>query len=176
VAAGSPRWGWHELDSRWAARLAALADVGPGDLVLDIGAGSGRLTAAALRRGAGRVVAVELHAGRAAALQRRFAGDPRVRVVRADASDLRLPARPFKVVANPPFGLTTSLLRRLTSGRSALDSAALVLPAWAVGRWSSGRGARCAPRFGFAPGPWVPPRAFTPPSPCASRTLVIRTA
>jgi 23S rRNA (adenine-N6)-dimethyltransferase len=36
-----------------------------------------------------------------------------VTVVRADGPDLRLPRRPFKVVSNPPFGITTSLVKRL---------------------------------------------------------------
>jgi 23S rRNA (adenine-N6)-dimethyltransferase len=54
-----------------------------------------------------RVVAVELHPVRCASLRRRFAQD-RVVVVRADARDLRLPRRPFRVVANPPFVVTTA--------------------------------------------------------------------
>ncbi len=101
-------WGWHRLAPAWADRLVADASVAPGDLVLDIGAGTGALTAPLVAAGA-RVVAVELHPGRAAALRRRFAGAD-VTVVRADAADLRLPRRPFRVVANPPFGVTTAVL------------------------------------------------------------------
>jgi SAM-dependent methyltransferase len=54
-------WGWHPLTDEWAARIVADAAVRPGELVLDIGAGHGALTAELVERGA-RVVAVELHA------------------------------------------------------------------------------------------------------------------
>jgi 23S rRNA (adenine-N6)-dimethyltransferase len=82
----SARWGWHQLDERWAARLVALAQVGPGDLVLDVGAGHGTITAALARAGA-RVVAIELHERRVATLRERFDGC-QVTVVHADATDL----------------------------------------------------------------------------------------
>jgi 23S rRNA (adenine-N6)-dimethyltransferase len=138
VSGHSGRWGWHQLDRRRAARLVALADVSPGDLVLDVGAGRGAITAELVRTGA-HVVAIELHEQRVTLLRERLA-DSRVTVVRADASDLRLPRRPFKVVANPPFGVTTALLRRLTVPSSRLERASLVLPTWAATRWAAGRG------------------------------------
>jgi 23S rRNA (adenine-N6)-dimethyltransferase len=142
--------------------------------VLDVGAGDGAITTALLRAGA-RVVAVELHERRAARLRDRFAGRD-VTVVRADASDLRLPHRPFKVVANPPFGVTTALLRRLTTPSSRLDRASLVVPSWAAVRWAAGRGA-CGPRsrgaFACALGPRVPAAAFRPPPPHEPRVLLV---
>lgn len=167
-------WGWHRLDPRWAERLVALAGVGAGDLVLDVGAGDGVITRALLDTGA-RVVAVELHPVRAAQLRRRFAGRP-VTVVRADATDLRLPRRPFVVVANPPFAATTSLLRRLTSRGSRLERAAIVVPSWAVARWAGGRGAGGAAvydRFELTRGPRVPSHAFAPPPPGDAGVLVV---
>ena len=135
------RWGYHELTDLWAKRLAAGAGVGSGDLVLDIGAGNGAITAPLVATGA-RVVAIELHPSRARRLDERLGRS--VRVVQADASDLRLPRRPFRVVANPPFGLTTALLRRLTSPRSRLISADLVVPAHVAARWANGRGRSAA--------------------------------
>lgn len=176
--AGRPApWGWHRLDSRWADRLAGLADVRPGDLVLDVGAGDGAITDVLVRRGA-TVVAVELNAGRARVLRERFADDP-VRVVQADAADLRLPRRPFKVVANPPFGITTALLRRVTGPGSRLERAAIVLPAWAVTRWAAGRGAgdgARSGRFSHRHGPAVPSTAFRPAPPGRAAVLLIERA
>lgn len=170
----SGRWGWHQLDSRWAARLVALADVKPGDLVLDVGAGRGVITTELLRAGA-RVVAIELHEQRVRILREEFDGR-RVTVVRADATDLRLPRRPFKVVANPPFGATTALLRRLTAPSSRLERASLVLPSWAATRWSAGRGAggpRSRHAFACSLGPRVPVSAFRPPPPHEPRVLLV---
>jgi 23S rRNA (adenine-N6)-dimethyltransferase len=163
-------WGWHRLAPAWADRLVADASFAPGDLVLDIGAGTGALTAPLVDAGA-RVVAFELHPGRAAALRRRFAGAD-VTVVQADAGDLRLPRRPFRVVANPPFGVTTAVLARLLAPGSRLVAADLVLQRAAAERWAAGRApgaGRWSRDYRLAVGPGVPRSAFSPrPAvPCA---------
>jgi 23S rRNA (adenine-N6)-dimethyltransferase len=174
VAGNTGRWGWHQLDRRWARRLVEAADVRPGDLVVDVGAGAGVITAQLLRAGAS-VIAVELHPGRLAQLRERFADLP-VTVVRADAEDLRLPRRPFKVVANPPFAVTTALLRRLTAPSSRLERASLVLPSWAAVRWAGGRGAggmRSKRAFTCTLGPRIPAPAFHPAPPADARVLLV---
>ena len=147
--------------------------IGPGDLVLDIGAGDGALTGPLLDAGA-RVVAFELDPHRAATLRRRFAG-PHLTVVQADVADLRLPRRPFRAVANPPFGLTTAILRRLLHPASRLERADLILPEWAANRWAAGRGAGGAASratFRLRTGDRVPAAAFRPHPPAAARVLV----
>jgi 23S rRNA (adenine-N6)-dimethyltransferase len=178
VPAGRPaRWGWHQLADRTARRLVAGAGVQPGDLVLDLGAGTGALTAPLLAAGA-RVVAFEMHAGRAGALRERFAGDP-VKVVRADVRDLRLPRRPFRVVANPPFTCTTEILRRLLGPGSRLLSADLVVPRHVARRWADGRGHaahRWLPTFEPVFVTELPRSAFrpAPPNPTAVLRLTRR--
>jgi 23S rRNA (adenine-N6)-dimethyltransferase len=135
------RWGWHQLHRRWAEQMVADAGIGPGDLVLDIGAGTGALTRPLVEHGA-RVIAVELHPDRVRSLRDRFI-DFDVKVVRADASDLRLPKRPFRVVANPPFSITVSILRRLVAPGSRLVRADVVVPWHIAKRWASGSGPGC---------------------------------
>jgi 23S rRNA (adenine-N6)-dimethyltransferase len=178
VPGDAGRWGWHRLDSGWARRLVEVASVAPGDLVIDVGAGTGAITACLLDAGA-RVIAVELHPGRAAALRQRFVGRP-VKVVRADASDLRLPGRPFKVVANPPFSVSSALVRRLTGPRSCLDRGALVLPWWAAMRWATGASTPGRGRAGTTRGGFVvdvtcriPIGAFSPPPPASPAIVVV---
>ena len=167
AAGGSRRaWGWHRLDHEWAARIVAQAGVRPGELVLDIGAGDGALTAPLIRAGA-RVVAVELHPGRAARLRHKF---PDVTVVHADATNLRLPGRPFRVVASPPYGITAGLLGLLLAPGSRLVAADLVLQR-AVARRHASRRAR---GFRVSVGASVPRRAFRPPPQVDSAVLVVR--
>lgn len=174
-ASGQRRWGWHQLTDTTARRLVAKADIQPGELVLDIGAGTGALTAPLVDAGA-RVIAIELHPARLQTLRDRFVDDP-VKVVKADASALRLPRQPFRVVANPPFGVSTSLLRRILAPGSRLAAADLVLPRHVVARWTSGRapGAhRWMADYHLRSGGRVPRSAFVPHPPDDAKTLVIR--
>ena len=167
-------WGFHRLQPAWADQMVARAGVGPGDLVVDIGAGDGALTAPLVRAGA-RVIAIELHPNRATTLRERFAGDDVV-VVRADATDLRLPRMQFHVVANLPFATTTAVLRRLLAPGSRMIGARLILPTGAAERWSGHRApgsGRWARDFRVTVGNAVPRHAFRPPPRGACAELVI---
>lgn len=173
-ASGNARWGWHRLGPSWAARFVADACIAPGDLVVDIGAGTGAVTAPLVAAGA-RVIAVELHPGRVAVLRDRFAHDD-VTVVRTDAADLRLPRRPFRVVANPPFAVTSQVLTRLLAPGSRLVRADMVVQRAAARRWAAGRApgvGRWARDYRVGMGRTVPRRAFTPRPPVDCTTLVI---
>jgi 23S rRNA (adenine-N6)-dimethyltransferase len=102
-------------DRRLISGLARASGAAAGRLVLDLGAGSGAITAGLAATGA-RVIAVERDPRLAARLRRRFDDEPLVKVVEADLRAIPLPRRDFLVVANPPFSLTTALCRLLLSG------------------------------------------------------------
>lgn len=102
--------------------------MGADDLVVDLGAGTGRLTNE-LARVARHVVAVELDRRLAARLRDRW---PNVELVEADAVTVPLPSEPFRVVANLPFSRTNDLLHRLLDDpRTQLVRADLIVE-WGV--------------------------------------------
>jgi 23S rRNA (adenine-N6)-dimethyltransferase len=172
VSAGhGRRWGWHWLEPEWAERIVAAAGVHPDELVLDLGAGTGALTAGLLDAGA-RVVAVELHPGPVAGLRERFAGQPRVRVVSADLALFGLPRRPFRVVANPPYSLRAQILRRLLAPQSRMYAGDLVFQRWAVERVITQRSG--GHRWDASMGLRLPRHAFAPPPPVDSAVLRLR--
>lgn len=146
--------------------MVAAAGVRPGELVLDIGAGEGALTVHLVRAGA-RVVAVELNPRRAEVLRERFPG---ITVVHADATSIRLPGRPFRVVANPPYGISSRLLWTLLAPDSRLVAADLVLQRAVVRKYA----ADPRRRFSMNAGLMLPRRAFLPPPHVDSAVLVVR--
>ncbi len=140
------------------------AGIRPGDLVVDLGAGHGALTAALVAAGA-QVIAIELHPERLAALRQRFA-DTSVRVVSADLSRARFPRRPFRVVANPPWALAETIRASLLRSPD-LVRADLVLPRWLVHRWAE-RSAR------IDVGVSLRAESFVPAAPTGSAVAIVR--
>jgi 23S rRNA (adenine-N6)-dimethyltransferase len=102
--------GQHFLrSSRLADSLVAAAEVAAGDLIVEIGGGTGVLTQALVRAGA-VVVAIERDPRLADGLGKRF---PDVEVVVGDAAVHTWPREPFSVVANLPFARSGAILAQL---------------------------------------------------------------
>jgi len=102
-------------DVRLTEQIATAADLTASDEVLEVGPGLGILTRALAKR-VGRVVAVELDRELASVLPRLVADN--VQVVHGDALTLDVAAhlnRPYKVVANLPYQITSPFLFRFLS-------------------------------------------------------------
>lgn len=115
-------------------RLIRLARLGPGELVLDIGAGKGHLTRALAEAGC-RVLASEIDPRLCMYLQEALRGYPHVRLQRGDFLRMPLPAEEYRVFANLPFCRTTAIVRKLTESVSAPKDAWLVMEKGAAMRF-----------------------------------------
>jgi len=110
-------WGQNfVIDANTVRRIVRLADVGPEDVVVEIGPGLGSLTLALLPR-VGRVVAVEIDPNLAAALPATVSAlapaySDRLDVVHADALTVRtLPdPQPTALIANLPYNISVPVV------------------------------------------------------------------
>lgn len=132
--------------------------------MLDLGAGNGALTFLLASR-AGRVVAIERDPKLARRLARRVPAN--VSVHERDLHDLRLPRRPFRVVANLPFAGANEVVRRLLAPSVPLVGADLIVQLGAARRWAE-RSGRCQLVRR------VPPSSFVPAPSCDAAVLRIR--
>ena len=114
------------VDPNTVRRIARLADVGPNDVVIEIGAGLGSLTAALAETGA-QVIAIEVDRGIVPVLRELMADTTNVEVHEADATAIdwvdfvrnvnvargRDADAPVSVVANLPYNIATPLVADL---------------------------------------------------------------
>lgn len=139
-----------------ARRIASLSGAGPGDHVLEIGAGLGSLTLALIETGAS-VLAVETDEGLIPALRHAIAEaadgersesrDARVRVVAGDARSIDFPdllatAGRWRLAANLPYNIATSLVVGLLHDVAAIETMVVVLQRETAERLAAPPGSR----------------------------------
>jgi len=169
------------VDPELRDRIAASLGAGPGDTVLEVGAGAGTLTVALARSGA-RVVAVELDRRLVHALRSATRELPNVEVVEADVLKLDLlslfPDGGELVAGNIPYYLTGALVRRLLEPEPRPRRLALLVQREVAERWSGEQGGSLATvavqvfaevRLELV----VPPEAFSPPPRVESALAVL---
>ncbi|HID30009.1 MAG TPA: ribosomal RNA small subunit methyltransferase A [Desulfobacterales bacterium] len=105
----------HVVDGGLLRRMVDYAEVSRGDVVLEIGAGIGNLTAMLVQR-ARRVIAVESDARLVRVLRERLGEYPNLEILHANILKIELP-RFDKVVANLPYVISSDVtFKLLTTG------------------------------------------------------------
>lgn len=100
-------------DPALLAHIADAADLLPGDLVVEVGAGLGTLTRHLAAR-AGQVIAVEIDPGLLDILREQVRSHPNVQVLAGDILRVPIPnltPRGYKLVGNVPYNITSAILR-----------------------------------------------------------------
>jgi 16S rRNA (adenine1518-N6/adenine1519-N6)-dimethyltransferase len=183
--------GQHFLrDEGVARRIVGLLTPTPADLVVEIGPGGGALTEYLARSGA-RLLGLEIDTGLAASLRRRFAAQPHVEILEADARSFAYAAlrerRPdhggrVVVVGNLPYSVGKPILMALVEAGPAIDEMALMLQQEVARRIAAAPGSKtygalsvftqmaCEVRLAFS----VPPGAFRPPPQVDSAVVHLR--
>jgi len=110
------------IDQNLVRKLADESGLAPGEVVLEVGPGTGTLTEELLGRGC-EVVACELDRGLAALLRERLGDRPRFTLIEGDCLESKrrvsaqivraIAGRPFVLVANLPYGAATPLMLAL---------------------------------------------------------------
>ena len=170
------RLGQHFLkDPRTVHRIVEALNPQQDETIVEIGPGTGALTAALLER-AGRVVAVEFDQNLEPLLRERFADHPGFKLVMGDAlttdfcAEIK-PAPRARLAANLPYNISTAILQRLIAQRECLTEMVVMLQREVVERvlappGSSDRGylsvlveayAETEKLFDIAPGAFRPP-------------------
>jgi 16S rRNA (adenine1518-N6/adenine1519-N6)-dimethyltransferase len=139
------------IDRNLVSKLVDEAGVNAGDLVLEVGPGTGTLTGELLGRGCA-VIACELDDGLADAIGGRFGAHPAFTLVRGDclASKRALsPAltetiggRPFSLVANLPYQAATPLMLTLLAEHPGCGVMAVTIQKEVADRLMAGPGSK----------------------------------
>ncbi|WP_433461350.1 ErmE/ErmH/ErmO/ErmR family 23S rRNA (adenine(2058)-N(6))-methyltransferase [Spirillospora sp. CA-128828] len=153
-------------DTGVIARYARDAAGGPGGLVVEAGAGDGRITAA-LAAHAREVIAYEIDPVMAARLRDRCRGLPGVTCVTGDLLAARPPRGPFRLAGGIPYAATSRIVAWALAA-PAMEAATLITQreyarkrTGDYGRWSR-LTVRTWPEFSWRLGDRVPRDRFRP--------------
>ncbi len=171
------------VDEDLVARFIADLDLVEGEVVVELGAGSGALTLPLAQAGA-RVWAVErdpVWAERLTTAVDEAGLANQVRVIRSDLRGLRFPKEPCRVVANPPFNMTTKTLELILGNpaKVPLQRADLILQREVARKHAakppkSLKTASWAPWWEFSTGRAIPASAFRPRPSVEAAVLTVR--
>jgi len=156
------------IDKNIVRKIVRLAQLQPGETVLEIGPGRGILTEALLEA-SGLVVAIELDAALCAHLRETIGARPNFQLIEGDALafDYAQVPSPFLVVANLPYYVSTPLLFRLLEQRRRIDRRVLMLQGEVAARLAAAPGGKEYGALSIAVQLWCDVRvSFKVPASC----------
>ena len=109
-----------------AGFLIGHSNIKKRDVVIDIGAGSGVITAALARR-CKQVIAIEPDHETAELLRKNVEKYENVTIVELDFMEYQLPDGDYKIFANPPFHLSSAILHKLDEAENPPKAIYLIL-------------------------------------------------
>jgi 16S rRNA (adenine1518-N6/adenine1519-N6)-dimethyltransferase len=172
------------VDPNTVRRVARLAGVGPGDRVVEVGAGLGSLTLALAETGAA-VTAIEVDRRLLGALREVVAGH-HVTVVEGDALRLDwnglLGSGPWSLVANLPYNIATPLVATLLDDIPAIGRFTVMVQREVAERLAAAPGSPSYGAVSVKVAYWasaevvarVPPTVFWPQPKVESAIVIIR--
>lgn len=174
-----------ELGQHWLHDLVSLdamcvaGDVRAGDVVLEVGPGTGTLTRRLLDYGA-QVIAVELDESLAHNLERQFANSNFSLVQQSILTyDLTALQPDYKLIANIPYYLTSNLIRVISESSNQPAMAVVLVQKEVAQRVAAQPGhmsllsVTAQYYWHVSLGPLVPARLFTPPPKVDSQILIL---
>lgn len=120
--------------SEFVGNLIEKTNIGPDDVVVEIGPGTGVITRELAKR-AKKIIGVELDQTLAADLKAEFATTPNVEIIEADFLHWNLPNRPYKVFANIPFNMTADMVNYLLKAPNPPEATYLIMQSAAAERF-----------------------------------------
>ena len=109
-----------------AGFLIGHSNIKKRDVIIDIGAGSGVITAALARR-CKQVIAIEPDHETAELLRKNVEKYENVTIVEQDFMEYQLPDGDYKIFANPPFHLSSAILHKLDEAENPPKAIYLIL-------------------------------------------------
>lgn len=170
-----PKLGQHFLhDPNILGRIVAALGLSPGQIVVEVGPGTGALTRRLLDAGA-RVLAIELDHALAEGLREQFQGEERFELIEKDVLDVDFAdvvrGRSAVLAGNLPYYITSPIVRKTVAEGGAFDRAVFLVQQETAERIAGRKGSRdygylsavvrlqCETEVLFS----VPPGAFRPP-------------
>jgi 16S rRNA (adenine1518-N6/adenine1519-N6)-dimethyltransferase len=161
--------------------IVGAANISKNELVVEIGPGPGYLTEKILQK-TNQLIAVEFDEKLYNQLEKQFKPDKSIKIINEDILKFNFSSieKPYKIVANIPYYLTSNLLRILSETTNKPETAVVLIQKEVAERINSRQGHHSKLSifiqnvYETSLGPIVPAEYFTPPPKVDSQVIILQ--